>query len=130
MNNPKIILIDDDHVANFLNREILSLYNDGLSVSVFENPLTALDYLIQANTVDESDPMILFVDINMPLMSGWDFIELLESAHPLLLKRLQIYLLSSSIDHYDKMRAAAHPHIIDMFTKPIDETLLPAILQL
>ncbi|TDO28615.1 response regulator [Sediminibacterium goheungense] len=129
MNNPKIILIDDDYVANFLNREIIALYNHGLSVSVFENPLAALEYLILENTVDDPDQTILFVDINMPLMTGWQFIELLQTDHPLLLKRLKIYLLSSSIDHNDKNRAAAHPHIADMFSKPIDEALLPVILQ-
>ncbi len=102
MNKPKIILIDDDHVANFLNREIIALYNSSLSVHVFQDPFKALEYLIHEATAPASDQMVLFVDINMPLMTGWQFIELLETDHPLLLKRLKIYVLSSSIDHHDK----------------------------
>lgn len=127
MKDRTIILVDDDHVTNFLNKEIIGIYDSSIPVISFEDPYKALDFLINEYKPDLQNTSILFLDINMPLITGWQFIEQLKEQKMAVVEHLKIYLLSSSIDQNDKKMATDHPYIIDMLSKPIDDLKLPLI---
>ena len=123
----KIILIDDDAVTNFLNKEILSFFDAGLSIESFSDPEKSIHYLLSYPVNDVDNKILVLLDINMPLISGWDLLNRLEKEKPELFTHLQIHLLTSSIDENDKKRAEEHPRITSILHKPLDEEMLQLI---
>ncbi len=79
---------------------------------------------------DDYPTTVLLLDINMPAMSGWDFLERFESTESDIKKHLTIYLLSSSIDQHDKERAEANKHVKDFLTKPFRKEMVEVILRI
>jgi two-component SAPR family response regulator len=72
MSNYKILLIDDDRIFNFLHSKIIERINSKHDIIAYESPFEALQYLLN---LSESDlPDIIFLDINMPELNGFEFI--------------------------------------------------------
>ena len=67
----------------------------------------------------EALPDIIFLDINMPFMDGWQFLEEYTKIKPTLSKQIVIYVVSSSISEYDIERARNNSNVSDYFVKPI-----------
>jgi CheY-like chemotaxis protein len=90
----KVLLIDDDKINNFLNRSIIEKhYGNDYTVSEFINPEEAYDYLKNcALNNHENCPEIIFLDINMPEMSGFEFLEKME-AENVRLPETKIFIL-------------------------------------
>ena len=123
----KVILIDDDAVTNFFNSEILSFFNSTLLIESFSDPEKAITHLVSYQNNDATKKILIFLDINMPLISGWDLLHTLEKEKSELFAYLQIHLLTSSIDENDKKRAAENPRISSILHKPLDEDILQQI---
>src|SRR5579862_4849281 len=101
----KFILVDDDHFTNLINDMMLKdTLGDEAVVKSFEKPEEALDF-IQKNYTENSDHTILFLDINMPRINGWDFLMRYENFSEAVKSQINIYILSSSIDPRDLRRA-------------------------
>lgn len=102
-----IVLLDDDATSNFINATLLKMANVVEELNVFTKSTLALDYLynqLKTNFCTEK-PALLLIDINMPEMDGFQFIETLQSVHPSLHNQINICFLSSSSHHSDKKRA-------------------------
>jgi CheY-like chemotaxis protein len=123
----KVILIDDDNITNFLNSEILSFFDTSLTIVPFSDPEKAIGYLLSDHIDNADDKTLILLDINMPLISGWDLIQKIENTKPEVFSHVHIHLLTSSIDENDKKRAEENPHIISILHKPLDEELLQVI---
>ena len=107
-------MIDDHKVNNFINQKLLEKHFEELEVLSFEEPYDALDYLDDdANQV----PDLIFLDINMPDMDGWEFIEKLQVNERL--ARIPIVMLSSSIFKSDLEKSKSYPTVIDFQMKPL-----------
>ena len=112
----KACVIDDDNVYVFGIKKLLQLGNLANEVVEFYNGFEAITYF-RSNTVDEELPDIIFLDINMPGMNGWEFLD--EYASLPLKKNIPIYMVSSSINAEDKTRALSFNSIKEYITKPI-----------
>lgn len=123
-----IILIDDDPVNNFLNKEIILTCTDTVNIVAFEQPEEALNYFKHTFFPPKDAPGVVFLDINMPMMNGWQVLEALENDCPALLSDISIYILTSSIDTRDIERAESNMHVKKLMNKPIDESELKLIL--
>lgn len=116
-----ICIIDDDPVMIFGVKKTLSYLPIASKIKSFENAIEAFNQLkpmIELN--DPELPDIIFLDINMPIMDGWQFIELysaLIEQHPT--KEIKLYLLSSSIDLNDHKKAKALSAVNGFIMKPI-----------
>lgn len=118
----QILLIDDDAIINYLHSHILRSKFPTIPIIVFENGLKALEYLNNNGTFS----YLIFLDINMPIMSGWEFLETVSTENTDL--DLQIHLVTSSIDPADKLKAKQYPLVFSYLVKPLrvkDLTHLP-----
>ncbi|CAN5739558.1 response regulator [soil metagenome] len=122
----KFIVVDDDNINNMLCSFIIeTVYTDAAIIS-FTRPTEALTYIEQEyNTKDGN--ALLFLDINMPIMNGWEFMEAFEKFSDLIKEHISVYIVSSSVDTRDKEKADANPLIKGFFSKPLDQEIIAAI---
>jgi len=116
----KILLLDDDRIQKILVEKRILKINSGIEFVYFETPRQALSFL-KAHTVD-----LLLVDLNLPEMSGWDFVDELEKVRP----NLKVILQSGSVEDQEIQRANSDPRVCKIFEKPISESDLNSILGL
>ncbi|WP_462266309.1 response regulator [Mucilaginibacter sp.] len=120
-------IIDDDEIYVFGFKKVLTKKHIHPQLIDFQNGLDAIEFLSDpANAAHLPD--VIFLDINMPVMDGWDFAEAFAQIEPNLEKSIAIYMVSSSINPNDIMRAKNIPFITDYMIKPIDEDVLVNIL--
>jgi CheY-like chemotaxis protein len=123
-----VLLIDDDDVVNTLHRIILRqsglVENIQSAMSGYEGIQTLLECEKEGNW-----PSIIFVDINMPGISGWEFVEMFEEKFSAYKHKCIICLLSSSLDPRDKERADNLPMLDFYFSKPLSFAVVQTIFK-
>lgn len=113
-----VLIIDDDDISNFVTRKTLECYNLVDKTTVFDNPIDALNFL---KTTD-SLPDIILLDIKMPIMNGFEFIEEFNKLNC----DSVIYILSSSVYSKDKDRAKDKG--IKYMAKPLKARMFQTLL--
>ena len=108
----KILLVDDDAAANYLSKELLESLNAAKEIEIAENVLRALKMISQ-----EDCPDIVFLDIKMPGLDGFDFLDKLKKLT--LSKNVKIVMLTSSLRPEDKLRAFSYKAVVDYLEKPL-----------
>lgn len=119
-----ILLIDDDNSTNFIHRKILEKAQLSEEIVVALNGQEAMDYL----SGKYSQPDLILLDINMPLMDGWEFL----NAYKSLEKKndtIIIVMLTTSLNPDDKLRAETIPEISAFQSKPLSVDMLADILE-
>lgn len=108
-----VILIDDQPITNFITRKLLELQGVQITISEFTNPVLALQSVLAQR---EQDNMII-LDLNMPEMSGWDFLDKLvhHDFAP------NIVILTSSTSGIDRETAKQYPFVRDYIIKPLNK---------
>jgi len=126
-----IFIIDDDPITVFGIRKILQLSLDCEEIHSFGHGKLALDGIVNLLQKDQKIPEVLFLDINMPIMDGWQFLE--EFVKLPIEKKVRVNILTSSIDPIDrenwkKYDAMTH-HMITFNNKPLDKKNLIEITE-
>jgi CheY-like chemotaxis protein len=121
-----VLLIDDNDIDNFINQRIITSYYFANSVIVKNSAIGALEHLKKSS--DEL-PNIIFLDLNMPIMDGFGF---LDEFHKLITadekyKQCKIIVLSSSMSPDDINKASINPYVLKYINKPLTESYLEAI---
>ncbi len=117
----QFILIDDDPMNNLICKLTIEMTFGQSDVKAFVNPEVALNY-IQTDFANLGDTTgLLLLDINMPIMSGWEFLEMFDNLSFELKERIKICILSSSIDERDKERSYANKNVLDFLVKPLTD---------
>ncbi|MGA8852673.1 MAG: response regulator [Christiangramia sp.] len=111
----RTIIIDDDEIVTFLQRKIVSKSELDLDPYVFKDAQNALHFL--ENDSDRDIEYLILLDINMPKMTGWEFLEKLKFVSDN--ERFHVVMVTSSIDRKDKRDAANDSHVIDFIEKPV-----------
>jgi CheY-like chemotaxis protein len=115
----KIILVDDDPIANMISARILER-NFSCKVISFTNPLEALKQLTVWSGQDIGDfPAVIFLDINMPLIDGWEFLAEYEKFPTTVLEKCPVIMLTSSIDYDDIRKSKDYKCVQDFISKPL-----------
>src|SRR5258708_34258258 len=117
----KYIIVDDDPFNNTICTMILEDALGEVEIKEFTKPEKGLLF-IQENV---KSPTILFLDINMPNLNGWEFLEQYEKFSEEVKMQISIYILSSSLDRRDKDRAKANKYVKGFISKPLEfETVI------
>lgn len=119
-------IVDDDEIFTYGFKKLTVIKGLFDEILNFSNGKEAIDYLLNPKNANHL-PDVLFVDINMPVMNGWEFNAAFEEIKSQLGKNIAIYNISSSVDLEDIKRVKNNPIISDYLLKPIDEAYLTDI---
>lgn len=111
-------LIDDDEIQTFAMKRMLQKSTASSNFITFSDGDYALKYL-KSNQNSNKIPDVIFLDINMPIVDGWMFLEEFEKIENSFSKKIDIYMVSSSIDPSDRSKALSSKLVKDYITKPI-----------
>ncbi len=122
-----ICIIDDDPIFVFGTKRLIIQSNFCENILVFENGMEALDYLKPVIENGEDIPDVIFLDLNMPIMDGWQFLdEFTKISTP---QSIIIYIVSSSINPADTNRAKLYENVNKYVLKPITQDKLIEMLK-
>jgi len=128
-----ILLIDDDEATNFINAIYLEEAQCTEHIEITNSGQKALNYLTnsEGSFCDNRDfrcPDLIFLDINMPVMNGWEFLDLYKRIDKEEHVKVIIIMLTTSLNPDDKERAGKMPEISGFASKPITPELIDNIM--
>ena len=126
---PIIALVDDDKVFQLTTSRTIQAAKLTDRILQFENGEEALSFLKEHAMETDSLPDYIFLDINMPFVDGWMFLEDFATLKTDLQKDISIYMVSSSIDPKDVNRAKGNKNVQDYITKPVSREKLTELLK-
>ena len=115
-------IIDDDKIYVNLVKKIIEIKKLSKNLLIFKNGRESIDHfkLILENATEDVLPDIIFLDINMPVMDGWEFLNEFIKIKNNFEKKITFYVVSSSIDPRDLERARSFNLVTDYLIKPIE----------
>ncbi len=122
-----VMLVDDNEIDNIINEKIMESNQFSEKILVFQSGQEALDFLKVNEKNSEMLPEIIFLDINMPIMDGFQFLDVFEKYGSEVISKCRIIMLSSSISPKDIDRAASSIYVKKYLNKPLTARYLNAI---
>ncbi|ALJ00194.1 response regulator [Rufibacter tibetensis] len=121
----RFIVVDDDPTSNMICRFSLQGLSTEAEIDIFTEPENVLAIIERTyGGPTECPPAVLFLDLNMPSMTGWEFMGELGGMDRRVREQLTIYILSSSLDKGDMERAGEHPLVKGFISKPLTLEIL------
>ena len=123
------MIVDDDKANNMLCRMILKKISGDVESVAYDIPREALEKISsEYSGASKKIPTVLFLDINMPEINGWEFMDLFKDFDKSIHDQFTIYILSSSVDYKDKDLADKNPLVSGYIQKPLTREKLKEIL--
>lgn len=119
-----VMIIDDNLIDLYIASRLFTKTNFGKEVLQYSSAIEALNYLQENQEAITKLPEIIFVDIYMPGMSGFEFMAAFDTLSTVLKKHCEVYIISSSIDERDVATAKNDKNIVAMKEKPITKEFL------
>lgn len=127
----EIVIIDDDPITVFGLRKLIGNVVECCHVASYSNGKVAYEGMHEKLRTNQSIPEIIFLDINMPIMDGWEFLKVFLELP--ITEKIKINIVTSSIDPYDKKQWKSYQgkthHAITFNNKPIDREKIEEITQ-
>jgi CheY-like chemotaxis protein len=124
-----ILFIDDDPITIMLCKMVISKVSFSKEIATAKNGEEALFYFddLKKNNIDkgsEKCPQLIFLDLNMPVMGGWEFLESFTTSDYADYNDIKIIILSSTVDPEDLKKSKKYPTVLDFLSKPISKDML------
>ena len=117
-----ILLIDDDEATNFMNKRILRKLQIAEQIITKENGQEGLNYLIKADSNNNFPrPELIFLDINMPVMNGWEFLDAYEQLPAEQRGQVIVVMLTTSLNYQDEQLAKEKGLLDGFMSKPLQK---------
>jgi len=121
-----IFLVDDDKIYQFTAKKTLESMGVGENISVYFDGQQAIQFIQNNLSEPENLPDVIFLDINMPVMDGWQFVDEFRKLN--LPKKIRLYMVSSSVDEADVQRSRQYAVIEDYIMKPVGRNRFQELL--
>lgn len=126
-----VLLVDDSSIDNFVNKKILARYEFAEEVITFTRPKEALNYLRElSNNETQLIPSILFLDLDMPEIDGFEFLQAFDLLSKRIKKEMNVVILTSSINPADAVKCSEHKSVLTYLHKPLVKHNLDEIDQM
>lgn len=123
-----LCIVDDDETSQYILTRAIKSSRAAENILVFQDGKPALNFLVEHLEQEDRLPDIIFLDINMPIMNGWKFLEGFATLRPKLKKKIAIYIVTSSSHSYDLERAKHVNEVADYLVKPVRQELVEDII--
>ncbi len=123
-----LFLVDDDDTYQYIIQRTLSSTDLVKSIRIFSNGREAIDFLESSLGNPDLIPDVILLDLTMPIMDGWQFLENYILLKPRIGKKVHIYVVSSSVDPSDVERAKNISEVSDYLVKPLTKQKLILLL--
>ncbi len=123
-----ILLIDDDEPTNFLNELVIKQVDCAEKTVAVQSGQAALDFLKERINGGYPQPALIFLDINMPVMNGWEFLEEYKKLDSDQKAKMVMVMLTTSLNPDDKDKADTIDAIDDFVSKPLTAEIVNEIL--
>ena len=118
------IIIDDQDVFNILTKKVLE--NSGITdnISMFNSASEALNFI---KKFDKPTDIVILLDIRMPVMDGFEFLNEMHSWNDYSYEKMKIFMLTSSLDEKDIQKASKYKNVLGFYSKPLSPDIIEKI---
>ena len=114
----KVLLIDDDDIYRYIARKVLEATGCVDEIDMCSSGADALQFLKENRNNPDALPDIILLDLNMPVMNGWEFLDVYDDLKAGLLKNIQVFIVTSSMDETDREYSSFYTCVSGFITKP------------
>lgn len=126
---PHFIIIDDSQLDCFIGEKIIQNSGTFSSIKSYTQPTEAFEEIKKSEPITEEPITIIVLDIQMPIMNGFQFVEAFEQLPENIQSKYAIFMYSSSNNENDKNRMRNHPSIRNFYSKPISKEIIASIVE-
>lgn len=115
----RVWLIDDDEVFVFLTKKLIAQTEQAVILETYINGQDAIDRLREVSADESALPDLILLDLNMPVMDGWEFLNAFQEVEFSAPDKIHLYIVTSSISPYEVERAKQIPAVQEFIVKPM-----------
>ena len=124
----RLAVVDDDEVFQLIIRKQIEMNDLKCEIVQFLNGKDILDFLVANHNNQQDLPDIIMLDVNMPIMDGWEFLDAYRDLSLDIRKKIRLYMVTSSVIQSDIDKAKRDKNILRFISKPISNQQLSEIL--
>ncbi len=124
----KVFIIDDDPIHQRIAQIMIAKHEVFDDYSSYTEAELALDFLKENVGNSDQLPDVILLDLNMPVVDGWDFLEAFEKFQVDLVKSVKVFIVTSSVDEKDKLRSQTFPFVKGFISKPLSPDIIRSTL--
>ncbi|MDC8004580.1 response regulator [Aureisphaera galaxeae] len=124
-----VLLIDDDNATNFFNGMMLGKHDSFGRTLAVRSGSEALDFLQSIPNTDAQKPDLIFLDINMPGMNGWEFLDAFKELPVHITEGIKVILLSTSSNPEEVKKSMRKYSVDDYINKPLSMNILDSVYE-
>ncbi|HQS06122.1 MAG TPA: response regulator [Daejeonella sp.] len=125
----RVFIIDDDPIHQRIAQIMISKHNLFDEYFSYTEAQKALDFLQENKKNEETLPDVILLDLNMPVLDGWDFLETFETLIKEFKKNIRVFIVSSSVDEKDLLRSKSYVAVKGFISKPLSPDIIRSIIE-